>query len=206
MLFVAIIGSVFLPFVFPSSLDPTKTLLHQLSDSTTARGLITFLLAVSTVAIALFLTLWVVITPTDGQSSANFKERFAFGKELLTALIGILGTIIGFYFGSAEQNRNAPSGLAVVEMRIQPDKPKKSDEINLTGTIGGGRSPYSYTILFTPASVTTIRGQTADGQVSVKFKLPDDYDTSKPLEIELLATDTSDAVTHKHSTIAIAPQ
>jgi hypothetical protein len=31
----------------------------------------------------------------------DYKERFALAKEVLTILVGILGTIIGFYFGTA---------------------------------------------------------------------------------------------------------
>ena len=60
--FVTILSSVFWPYVFhtPPGLD--KTLLQQLSDVETARGLITFLVAVSTVGIALILIVWVAST------------------------------------------------------------------------------------------------------------------------------------------------
>jgi len=62
-----------------------------------ARGLITFLVAMVTVAIALILTLSAVLS-----NSTDYKERFALGKEVLTIFIGVLGTIIGFYFGSVK--------------------------------------------------------------------------------------------------------
>jgi hypothetical protein len=67
-----------------------------------ARGLITFLVVLITIAIALILTLLAFFS-----NSRDLKERFALGKEILTLLIGVLGTIIGFYFGSAERESAA---------------------------------------------------------------------------------------------------
>ena len=70
--------------------------------SNVARGLITFLVAIVTVAIAIILTLSAVMS-----SSKDYKERFALGKEILTIFIGVLGTIVGFYFGSAQIDKAA---------------------------------------------------------------------------------------------------
>ena len=64
--------------------------------SNVARGLITLLVAIVTVAIAIMLTLSVLLS-----NSTDYEKRFALGKEILTIFIGVLGTIVGFYFGSA---------------------------------------------------------------------------------------------------------
>lgn len=61
-----------------------------------ARSLITYLVAVITIVIALILTLMAFFSTLP-----DLKERFALGKEVLTILIGVLGTIVGFYYGSA---------------------------------------------------------------------------------------------------------
>jgi hypothetical protein len=55
---------------------------------------------VGTIGLALLATLTAMII-------RDFKERFALAKDVLTLLIGILGTIVGFYFGSAKQNPSA---------------------------------------------------------------------------------------------------
>ena len=71
-----------------------------------ARGLITLLFAVGTIAIALILTISALF-----QSGDEAKERYDRGREILGVLIGIFGTIVGFYFGSA----NSESVLAANE-------------------------------------------------------------------------------------------
>jgi hypothetical protein len=72
----------------------------------TARIFITFLVAVGTIAIALLAVLTAMII-------REYKERFALAKEVLTVLVGILGTIVGFYFGSAKPETPANSNSNV---------------------------------------------------------------------------------------------
>ena len=72
--------------------DNTVNLIATADDG--ARVLITFLVAVATVAIAFLAILTAMIL-------REYKERFALAKEVLTILVGILGTIVGFYFGTA---------------------------------------------------------------------------------------------------------
>jgi hypothetical protein len=60
-----------------------------------ARVLITFLVAVATIAIAFLAILTAMLL-------REYEKRFALAKEVLTILVGILGTIVGFYFGTAK--------------------------------------------------------------------------------------------------------
>jgi hypothetical protein len=60
-----------------------------------ARGMITLFFGAGTIIIALVLTLAVLF-----QGRMKSEERFKNAKDILTILIGVLGTIIGFYFGS----------------------------------------------------------------------------------------------------------
>jgi hypothetical protein len=72
-----------------------------------ARGLITFLFSISTIAIFLLIaiaTFWI--------DKDQVEIRFSKAKDLLTVMIGIFGTILGFYYGSDanEQSQGAGAG------------------------------------------------------------------------------------------------
>ena len=90
-----------------------------------ARGMISLMFGIGTIVIALVLTLMAAL-----QSDLN-ELRFKSGKEVLTSLIGIFGTILGFYFGSlADGKPNNPSiaGLQTLGAVIGPNS------VNLSGT------------------------------------------------------------------------
>jgi hypothetical protein len=183
--FVAILWSVFFPyaFVWPKHVD--KTLLQQLADTATARGLITFLVAVSTVAIALILIVAMWSAKDD-----VVKERFGFSKEVLTSLIGILGTIIGFYFGATQDQTHGhgtPTTLTLADVSIVPPKPGPGDTVTLHATLSGGQSPYHYAIRFTPDTIKEIHGDSPDGTIDKEIMHA--YDPAKPLDITLQGKD-----------------
>jgi hypothetical protein len=76
-----------------------QTFLTKLAEPKVARGLITFLIAITTVGIAIILAVSTLVL-TEGDAG---DKRFDRGKQVLTTLIGVLGTIVGFYFGSANE-------------------------------------------------------------------------------------------------------
>ena len=88
----------------------TGKLMGTLASIPGARGLITFLVALGTIAIAVILTLASVIMEVSDIDA--LKERLAKGKEILTVLVGVLGTIVGFYFASN------PEGSAAGKMNV----------------------------------------------------------------------------------------
>ena len=67
--------------------------IKQTGEANMARGLITFLVVFATVSIALTL----VISLFYGDEEHR-KDRFQLGQQVLTVFIGILGTIMGFYY------------------------------------------------------------------------------------------------------------
>lgn len=77
----------------------TGDLKQYLQTSPGARGLITFMIAIGTIAIAVILALASVIVDPDSDNE-TLKTRLAAGKEILTVLVGVLGTIVGFYFAN----------------------------------------------------------------------------------------------------------
>ena len=95
-------GAIFALFGF--ALDPV--MLGELARPEEARGLITFLFGVATVGIALVIVLAVFLS-TGGREEV--AERFRMGKDILAVLIGVFGTILGFYFGTGLASPPAPS-------------------------------------------------------------------------------------------------
>ena len=70
-----------------------------------ARGLITYIFAVVTIGIAVAL----VLSALTSQNPAKKTDaRFQRGKEVLSLLLGVSGTIVGFYFGSETIKANVP--------------------------------------------------------------------------------------------------
>src|SRR5437870_1757919 len=76
-------------------LSGNRGFLASLSDRTVAQGLITFLITVTTIGLAIILAISTIVS--DGGEDAD--KRFDRGKQVLSVLIGLLGTIVGFYFG-----------------------------------------------------------------------------------------------------------
>ncbi len=72
----------------------------ELSGENGAQTLITVVFCIGTMAIAVILVLAVFLL----QRNNAYAERFKNAKEVLNILVGILGTIIGYYFGQAVSN------------------------------------------------------------------------------------------------------
>lgn len=125
------------------------TFLQLLQNTEISRGLITFLVALATVAIATILVIYAV---TGNDDKERTKERFSQGKEVLTTLVGILGTVLGFYFGSAE--KGAANDLALAEPHFQA--------LQLTTHISGGSPPYRYSISSEKQEFTKIEGHVSN--------------------------------------------
>jgi amino acid transporter len=90
--------------------NKSPTLLNELSDAGVARGLITFLVVVVVVGIALFLSISAVLVISNKNRGDNvdWDEHFTKAKDVLGLLIGVLGTIVGFYFGQANSEETSP--------------------------------------------------------------------------------------------------
>ena len=77
----------------------------SLSDLAIARGLVTFLFAFATTSVIVVVTIGVLWVPRD-----EIEVRFSKAKDIMTILISVLGTILGFYFGQAQsQNAERPT-------------------------------------------------------------------------------------------------
>jgi hypothetical protein len=106
--------------------------LDKLSEPNFARGLITFIICLATIGLAFMLVCYAFSESSD--------ERFKRAREVFAGLLGILGTIVGFYFGSAT-TAMAPIGLADIQINdrevvtyVTGGAPPYQGKITATGT------------------------------------------------------------------------
>jgi len=122
-LLIALTAVVVIPFKWP-----------HLAEEAHARGLITVSFTLGTVLIALA----IVGGSLLGLTPAN-TPAFEGAKWVLTTLLGIFGTVVGFYFGSA---KDEPPLL------VAPPAFSRSaeGELLLQSFVSGGRPPYRYSV------------------------------------------------------------
>lgn len=112
-------------------------LLQELGKFEIARGLITFLIAFTTVGIALII---VVSTVVLNDSTENDK-RFDRGKQVLSVLIGVLGTIVGFYFAAG--NKSVELSITSASLPVATvGRPYPETVLNSNG----GSPPFKWTV------------------------------------------------------------
>ena len=175
-LFLALLAALFAMLLYKGITAPGL----DLSKTDSARGMITFVVSVVTVAIALIL----VVGAAFMSGSKDLDKRLTFGKEVFTVLVGVLGTVMGFYYGQAAatggQNPAAQAGqttpqagqtIQVTAPQLTPPAPKVGTQLTMTGTISGGEKPYTFTVTFSnPAAITdNSPGTSADGNITRKF-------------------------------------
>jgi hypothetical protein len=111
-----------------------------------ARGLITYLFAVVTIGTAVVL----VVSALTSEDTEAHERRFQRGKEILSLLLGVFGTIVGFYFGSevAAKGQAEETIVKVIPLRLSAGQVPGGSEFTLTTYVSGGKTPYKYGIGF----------------------------------------------------------
>lgn len=130
---VLILGGIFVA-LYVGLYQADGRFLNSLRETEVSRGLITFVVAVTTVSIALVLAVYVM---ASNEKAEVLKERFSYAKDVLATLVGILGTILGFYFGTTVSNQS--DGIQVAEPQVRGTQ--------LLVHVAGGTPPYRYTVL-----------------------------------------------------------
>jgi hypothetical protein len=103
--------------------------------------------------------------------SDDRPQRFRQGKEILTALIGVLGTIVGFYFG---HTADAPlSELNLAPFVVSEESRAPGEPFKITTFVTSGKAPYTYRVDFTPNSVPAIVDvKSPDGWINIEGTVP----------------------------------
>lgn len=77
-------------------------IIYKLSEPALARGVITFIICIATIALAFIMVYQAFLGQSD-------DTKFRRAREIFTGLMGVLGTIVGFYFGSAIISTETPT-------------------------------------------------------------------------------------------------
>lgn len=203
---LAFMGLAALLLVFLGIPLSTGVLLEKLANQDIARGLITFLIAVT--AAALFVIMGVsTIVKSDAPDADKEFDR---GKQVLTMLVGILGTIVGFYFGTAGNPSQTP--LKVSDLTVDKAQAARNQQFSISATVTGGKAPYKYTITFSPAlnlDSPIQNKESKDGKIreliTVPASLSQDQDEEYSIEVVDSAGKTETAKGDKKIKVTVNP-
>lgn len=126
--------------VFTSDSD----LLQEFSIDNNARGFITLSFVVGAITIFLIITTVVVF-----ETRSFPKDVYERAKTILSMLLGILGTVIGFYFGTSESEEDGAQTEFSVEIR-EPDMrlvAARNYKLSIAAVSDGGQGDVTYTVL-----------------------------------------------------------
>lgn len=153
---------IYIILVISTKLMESPTLLRDLADPAHARGIITFMISFTAIGVGLLLILQSLFGTTK-------PDQYRQAREIYAGLMGILGTIVGFYFGSAEKSV-PPLTLA---------EPRYSGQEVMT-LASGGVGPYRYHVTPDSLSDSTAMGErvSQDGWIrhKAKYGRPDTLD------------------------------
>jgi hypothetical protein len=132
-----LLGVLFLLGMAILDLDKGRVLVGM-GKTAFARGLITYLFAVVTIGTAVVLVLSALLG-TD-------KAKFDSAKEVLALLLGVFGTIVGFYFASelaaAENTRQLTVSAVLSAQEAAP-----GSSLTVTASVIGGSAPFRYSMV-----------------------------------------------------------
>jgi len=148
----------------------------NVSDIAFSRGLISIVFASGTIAIALALAVSTLFPTRAGDGS---KERFERGREVLTILVGIFGTILGFYFGSMDSSNAGPVIYSVSPTSIEAGK---TSEISVLGRHLGSADLFLI-------GDTPVQGE-AKGNGQISLPIADNFDFDEEM-VSIRAIETS---------------
>ena len=180
----------------------------QLANADRARGIITFIFSIATISIFLLVSIAIFWSPVE------LEGRFTNAKDLLTILVGILGTIMGFYFASS--NATAPPPLSINTLSLSKPIVSPGGELILTASLTGGTTPYIYSVRFSDPSnlvqadvldkLPSIKGKPSlDGKISEAIKTPSELFAPSSLIVTVTAEDDRGRQARQDTILTVTP-
>lgn len=169
---IAVVGISFIVILF-MHLSKEDDLLGKLRDGAYARGVITFLIAIASIGLCYIMILHALFTPAD-RDGENFRRA----REVLALLVGILGTIVGFYFGTSDK---VTPDLLVADIHATVKAEGITNKWELASFTSGGTPGYRYSVVYehltdkTAALPANISNRWAtSGWINVKLEATND--------------------------------
>jgi hypothetical protein len=157
-----LLGVLFLLGMAILDLDKGRVLVGM-GKAQFARGLITYLFAVVTIGTAVVLVLSALLG-TD-------KEKFDRGKEVLGLLLGVFGTMVGFYFASELTRAETAGTLLVSSVLVTPQEAAPGATLKVTAFVRGGTPPYRFATTLDELPATYSELARPDGWIVKDFQL-----------------------------------
>jgi hypothetical protein len=161
---------------------------------------ITYLFAVTTIGTAVVL----VLAALTGALAK--EEQYTRGKDILGLLIGVFGTIVGFYFGSeAHSAGDAVTPVSVSQPLLLDSLASPGDSVRMTAFVSGGTPPYTWGVS-TDRSGDIEYDNTVDsaGWIVARVRLPANV-TEAEVALRLGVRDGAGNVETRRSVVRIRP-
>jgi hypothetical protein len=144
--------------------------LARMSDPTFARGLITYLFTVITIGTAVVLVVY-SLTSTVAAEDKQFDR----GKDVLSLLLGVFGTMVGFYFGSElkDKSRQSDQQLQLTSPLFGSSEVASGETTTIAAHVRGGTPPYRFGTAFGKSSRVDFSEEVrADGWIQSEVRVP----------------------------------
>jgi hypothetical protein len=172
--------------------------LTRMSTHEFARGLITYLFAVTTIGTSVVLVLAALMREIS-------EEAYTRGKEILALLLGVFGTIVGFYFGQEAGAAREMPELSITQPLLSASVVPAGGSVGVTAWVSGGTGPYRFAIGAGDASTLVAdRPVAASGWIVDDVTVPDAA-VERELPITLAVQDSSGRSASALSVVRVTP-
>jgi uncharacterized membrane protein len=198
---VAILLSVFI-LIGAAIAGWDKGVLSGMSRVEYARGVITYLFAIVTIGTAVVLIVSALISSDDPRN----ERRFERGKEILSLLLGVFGTIVGFYFGSELSARGQleEQNLRVIPVHLSKTQLDAKSPFTLSTFVSGGQEPYRFGVAFGDATPQVMEKVQEKGWITKDLLAPE-VATETDVVVKIVVKDAAGHTAEQSAAISVKP-
>ncbi len=197
---IMILSAIF--FMIGMAIFGWDSMLLKMGNIEFARGLITYLFAVVTIGTAVVLVVS-ALTSTDDEVH---ERRFQRGKEILALLLGVFGTIVGFYFGSEVSQKKGVNGgdLTLAPLHLSAQTVTPGTQFTVEAVVTGGTPPYKFGVGFDKDKVDPGEPVGGDSWLQKTMTTPA-ADKAQDLPVHLIVIDSAKHTVEATQNVTVKP-